>query len=106
MFGGWWADMNYFVLRAKPPAASWRTMLLGSEFERRTSKYAKSERHILNIGEQRVAINLGIMWAQQGSPLLMEAQRKAKALWQKKQTLEQRQVPGSPTYDPEGVRHV
>ena len=25
MFGGCWADMDYFILRAKPPAASWNT---------------------------------------------------------------------------------
>ena len=58
-------------------------MLLGSEYERRTSTYTKSDRHVFDFGGQRVAINLGIMWAQQGSPLLLEAERKARALWQK-----------------------
>ena len=75
--------MDYFMFGAKPPAASHGTLLLGSEFECLTGAYAKSEKHILMLGEQRVAINLGIMWAQHGSPLLVEAERKARALWQK-----------------------
>ena len=83
MFGGWWADMDYFNLRAKPPAASWSTLLLGSEYERRTSSYSKSPDNTINLGGQSVSINLGIMWAERGSPLLMEAQHKARALWQK-----------------------
>jgi len=35
MFGGWWADMDYFLLNAKPPAASWSTWMLATECERR-----------------------------------------------------------------------
>ena len=33
------------------------------------------------LGENVVAVNLGLMWAEAGSALLVEAQSKARALW-------------------------
>ena len=73
--------MDYFLLNPVAPAASRSTWLLGSEFERRGSSYKKAESGVMLLGEDLVSVNLGIMWAEQGSPLLQAAQDKARALW-------------------------
>ena len=64
------------------PKASVSTWLLGSEFERRGSSYQKAASGVMLLGDDLVSVNLGIMWAKQGSPLLQAAQDKARALWQ------------------------
>ena len=35
----------------------------------------------MSLGEERVSVNQGIMYAQRDCPLLVEAQHKARALW-------------------------
>ena len=86
MFGGWWADMDYFLLQPTPPTPPWgKEWLLATEYERRESGYQKAESGVLTLGADLVSVNLGIMWARRGSPLLQEAERKAIALWQDRQ---------------------
>ena len=53
--------------------------MLATEDERRESGYKKAESDVLALGGDLVSVNLGIMWARRGSPLLQEAERKAKA---------------------------
>ena len=82
MFGGWWADMDYFMLQPNPPQQKpGTTWLLATEHERRASKWRKKASATMKLGEEVVSVNLGIMWAQRDSPLLQEAQDKARALW-------------------------
>ena len=58
-----------------------KSWLLGTEHERQTSKYKKGADGTMSLGEERVSVNLGIMYAQRDCPLLVEAQHKARALW-------------------------
>ena len=82
MFGGWWADMDYFMIQQRPPPIpSEKTWMLATEFERRTSAYQKAPSGVMQVGRDLVAVNLGLMWAEAGSALLEEAQNKARALW-------------------------
>ena len=55
--------------------------MLATEFERRTSAYQKAPSGVMQVWKDLVAVNLGLMWAEAGSPLLVEAQSKARALW-------------------------
>ena len=77
--------MDYFLLQPTPPTppggAEW---LLATEFERRESGYKKAESGVMTLDGILVSVNIGIMWARRGSPLLREAERKARALWQGK----------------------
>ena len=82
MFGGWWADMDYFMLNTKAPAPSCSSWMVGSDYERRRSAYAKDRSRVLLVDGDPVSVNLGIMWARCQSPLLEAAQHKARALWE------------------------
>ena len=82
LFGGWWADMDYFMLNTKAPAPTRCDWLLGSEYERRSGGYAKADRGVMKLGKERIAINLGIMYAKRGCSLVKEAEHKARALWE------------------------
>ena len=84
MFGGWWADMDYFMLQQEPPSTEGKSWLLGTEYERSTSSYRKNADGTMMLGDLLVSVNLGIMWAKQSEPLLLEAQHKARALWKGK----------------------
>ena len=84
MFGGWWADMDYFMLRSEPPDTEGNTWLLGTDYERKTSTYKKAQKATILVGTDLVSVNLGIMWAKRNTPMLLEAQSKARALWKDK----------------------
>ena len=44
MFGGWWADMDYFMLPNEPPNTLAKQWLLGTEYERQNSTYRKGDK--------------------------------------------------------------
>ena len=76
--------MDYFMLQQQPPPTpppEETTWLLGTEYERRTSAYMKSESGVMMVEGELAAVNLGLMWARAGSDLLKEAEAKARALW-------------------------
>ena len=109
MFGGWWADMDYFMLQQQPPPTpppEETTWLLGTEYERRTSAYMKSESGVMMVEGELAAVNLGLMWARAGSDLLKEAEAKARAWWAGVQKMEwiphAKGVSGTPALYPGG----
>ena len=73
--------MDYFVLNPKAPATSCSGWLLGSEYERQTSGFAKASSGVMKLGNVSTSMNLGIMWTKRHCPLLKEAENKARALW-------------------------
>ena len=85
MFGGWWADMDYFMLNTKAPAPSWSSWIVGADYERRRGAYVKDRSRLLLVDGDLVSVNLGIMWARCQSPLLEAAQHKARAMWKGRQ---------------------
>ena len=82
MFGGWWADMDYFMLNAKAPSPRWSSWMVGADYERRSGAYAKVQSRVVRVDGDPVCVNMGIMWARRQSPLLETAQHKARALWE------------------------
>ena len=64
MFGGWWADMDYFMLQLEPPATEGKTWLLATEYERRTSTYQKAPAGTMTVGKEVVSVK-------RDSPLLL-----------------------------------
>ena len=61
-----------------------KSWLLGTEHERQTSTYKKGADGTMLLGGALVSVNLGIMYARRDCPMLLEAQRKARALWKGK----------------------
>ena len=68
MLGGWWADMDYFMLPNEPPNTLGKQWLLGTEYERRNSTYRKGDKNTMMLEGELVAVNLGIMWPQRDCP--------------------------------------
>ena len=85
MFGGWWVDMDYFMVRPSFRTGEAHTgWLLATEYEQKGGTYEKGSAKTIVVGKLKVCVNMGMMWAKQGLDTLKEAESKARALWQGK----------------------
>jgi hypothetical protein len=72
--------MDYFMLNNNAPAPSWGEWLLASEYERASGSNAKSDARVMMLGEQRIAINIGCMYAKRSCKLLRAARDQVREL--------------------------